>query len=141
MTYGREAILPTDKLEDGDTNEENDTIQRAYEIIKLTDERNEALENIEKSQEKQKERYNEGIKEETKLQIGDKVLLKDAAKEKQWSGKLSSKWKGPYYIQDVIGNGAYKLRTMDKRILKAPYNIKLLKRYYDQKDKQPIIYV
>jgi hypothetical protein len=141
MTYGREAILPTDKLEDGDTNKENDMIQRAYEIIKLTDERNEALENIEKSQEKQKERYNEGIKEETKLRIGDKVLLKDAAKEKQWSGKLSSKWKGPYYIHDVIGNGAYKLRTMDERILKAPYNIKLLKRYYDQKDKQPIIYV
>src|SRR5215212_6927667 len=141
MTYGREAVLPTEGFENGNTNEEDDIIQRTYEIIKLADERSKALENIEKSQSKQKERHDKRIQEETKLRIGDKVLLKDAAKEKQWSGKLSSKWKGPYYIHDTVGRGTYKLRTMDGKILKAPYNVKLLKKYYDQKDKQPTIYV
>src|SRR5437763_5316609 len=83
MMYGREAILLTKRFEDGNTNEENDRIQRAYEMIKLMDERSKALENIEKSQEKQKERHNKRIQEKTKLRIGDKVLLKDVAKEKQ----------------------------------------------------------
>jgi len=61
MMYGRKAILPTERFENGNTNEENDRIQRAYEMIKLTDERSKALENIEKSQEKQKKRHDKRI--------------------------------------------------------------------------------
>ena len=57
----------------------------------LTEEHEEARRNVRKSQEKQKERYDKRIGEETILKIGDKVLLKDAAKEKQWSGKLALK--------------------------------------------------
>ena len=53
-----------------------------------------------------------------KLKIGDKVLLKNAAKEKQWSEKLASKWKGPYYIHKEIGKEAYKLRTLNEKVLK-----------------------
>jgi sporulation protein YlmC with PRC-barrel domain len=139
--YGREAMLPIERFENEETNEENDRIQRIYKMIELTEERSKALENIEKSQEKQKERHDNRIPKETVLKIGDKVLLKDAAKEKQWSGKLSPKWKGPYYIHNTSGNGTYKLRTMDGKILKAPYNIKLLKKYYDRRDRQPVIYV
>ena len=65
--------------------------------------------NIKKSQENQKEKHDKKIKKETELNIRDKVLLKDVAKEKQWLGKLAPKWKGPYYIHDKIGKGAYKL--------------------------------
>ncbi|HVH96007.1 MAG TPA: hypothetical protein VM682_03595, partial [Bacillus sp. (in: firmicutes)] len=100
-----------------------------------------ALRRIEISQGQQKRRHDDKIKEETILKIRDKVLLKDAAKEKQWSGKLSSKWKGPYYIHEIIGKGAYKLRTMDGKVLKTPYNVKHLKKYYDQKEKLPKIFV
>jgi len=66
------------------------------------------------------------------FEVGNKVLLKDAAKEKQWSGKLQPKWKGPYIINEIVGKGAYKLRNLEGRILKAPYNIKLLKKYYSR---------
>src|SRR5215213_5578364 len=45
MAYGREAILPTEGIENGNTNEEDDIIQRIYEMIKLADERSKALEN------------------------------------------------------------------------------------------------
>ena len=99
----------------------------------MNEKRNEVLEIIKRSQEKQKERHDEKIIED-KFEIGDKVLLKDTAKEKQWSGKLSQKWKGPYYIHQIIGKGAYKLRDMDGRVLKAMRNIKHLKRYFDQRD-------
>jgi hypothetical protein len=141
MVYGREAILPIEDIREEEDFGKNAIIKRTYDLINLTDERIEALNNIEKSQIQQKRRHDTKIKEETKFEIGNKVLLKDAAKEKQWSGKLSQKWKGPYYIHDIIGKGAYKLRTIDGKVLKTPYNIKHLKKYYDQKDKLPLIFV
>ena len=141
MVYEREAILPMEKTETGENFEEEGVMQRIYDLINLAEERTEALDNIKKSQKKQKERHDGKIGEETKFVIGDKVLLKDAAKEKQWSGKLSQKWKGPYYIHEIIGKGAYKLRTMDGKVLKTARNIKHLKKYYDQKDTLPTIFV
>ena len=135
MMHGREAKLPTEEIEKGEINfGKGSTLKRIYELINLEEEHEETRRRIIKSQEKQKRRHDENIKEETKFKIGDKVLLKDAAKEKQWTGKLSPKWKGPYYIHRVIGKGAYKLRTLKGKVLKASYNIKHLKKYYDQRD-------
>ena len=141
MMYGREAILPIEDLEIGEDFEERAIIERIYELINLTDERNRALQRIEKSQTQQKKRHDEKINQETLFKIGDKILLKDAKKEKQWSGKLSSKWKGPYYIHEIIGKGAYKLRTLDGKVLKTSYNVKHLKKYYDQSEKLPMVLV
>src|SRR5947209_1885106 len=132
MTYGREATLPIDEIEIQENISEKESIlKRTYDIINLTEEREEARSNVGKSQEKQKKRYDNRIGEETILKIEDKVLLKDAAKEKQWSGKLASKWKGPYYIHKEIGKGAYKLRTLDGKVLKTSHNVKHVKKYYD----------
>ena len=63
------------------------------------------------------------------FQIGDKVLYYNAAKEKQWSGKLEEKWKGPYYIHEIVSKGSYKIKTMEGRIQKTPVNGELLKEY------------
>ncbi len=103
MVYGREAILPIEDFEPGEDFKEQAIISRTYDLINLTEGRSKALENIEKSQDQQKRRHDGRVKEETIFEIGDKVLLKDAAKEKQYSGKLSPKWKGPYYIHEIIG--------------------------------------
>jgi hypothetical protein len=131
MTYGREATLPIDEIEmSEDVSEKESLLKRTYNIINLTEERDEVRNIIRKSQENQKEKYDKKIKKETELNIGDKVLLKDAAKEKQWSGKLAPKWKGPYYIHDRIGKGAYKLRTLDGKVLEASHNVKHIKEYY-----------
>ena len=131
MTYGREAILPIDEMEIQENIFEKESIlKRIYEAINLTEKWDEVRENIKKSQENQKEKYDKKIKKETELNIGDKVLLKDAAKEKQWSEKLAPKWKGPYYIHDIIGKGAYKLRTLNGKVLEASHNIKHIKEYY-----------
>jgi hypothetical protein len=120
MTYGREAILPIDEMETlGKISEKESILKRIFEIINLTEERDKARNTIGKSQENQKEKYDKKIKKETELHIGDKVLLKDAAKEKQWSGKLAPKWKGPYYIHDKIGKGAYKLKNFGWKSVKS----------------------
>src|SRR2546423_7677122 len=82
MTYGREAILPIDEMDiPGNTAEEESILKRTYDLINLTEERENVRRNIGESQEKQKERYDRKIGYKTKLKIGDKVLLKDVAKE------------------------------------------------------------
>src|SRR3989440_5509274 len=134
MTFGREAILPIDETDiPGNIAEKESILKRTYDLINLTEERENVRRNIGKSQEKQKERYDRKVGDETKLKIGDKVLLKDAAKEKQWSGKLAPKWKGPYYIHEEIGKGAYKLRTLDGKVLKTSHNVKHIKKYFEMK--------
>ena len=50
-------------------------------------------------------------------------------KEKQWSGKLEEKWKGPYYIHEVLLKGSYKIKDTNRIIHKIPVNEKLLKKY------------
>ena len=54
MVYGREAILPIEETETGEDFEEKGIMKRIYDLINLVEERTEALENIEKSQEKQR---------------------------------------------------------------------------------------
>src|SRR5436189_3819880 len=82
MVYGREAILPIENIKSGKEFGDHAITKRIYDLVKLTEERSQALENIKKSQDQQKRRHDEKIKEETKFEIGMKVLLKDAAKEK-----------------------------------------------------------
>nr|GEU42949.1 reverse transcriptase domain-containing protein [Tanacetum cinerariifolium] len=45
-------------------------------------------------------------------------------------GKLGPKWEGPYEVTDALGNGAYKLRSMDGTMLPRTWNVTNLKRCY-----------
>jgi hypothetical protein len=80
-------------------------------------------------QQKQKDRHDAQMKNVKMYNIGDKVLYYRALLDKQWSGKLEPKWKGPYYIHAILGNGAYKLRETNGKVLKAPVNGTYLKIY------------
>ncbi|GET57239.1 putative integrase core domain protein [Rhizophagus irregularis DAOM 181602=DAOM 197198] len=139
LLYGRDAKLPTDSLE----NNGNPTLINHIEnlVDQLPQEIEIAKTNIEISQQKQKERHDRKLRHQIKFSIGDKVLYYDAAKEKQWTGKLNPKWKGPYYIHQVGEKGAYKLRTIDGKVLQTPVNGSLLKLYHDRQNWEPIIVV
>ncbi|GET57624.1 putative integrase core domain protein [Rhizophagus irregularis DAOM 181602=DAOM 197198] len=139
LLYGRDAKLPTDSLE----NNGNPTLINHIEnlVDQLPQEIEIAKTNIEISQQKQKERHDRKLRHQIKFSIGDKVLYYDAAKEKQWTGKLNPKWKGPYYIHQVGEKGAYKLRTIDGKVLRTPVNGSLLKLYHDRQNWEPIIVV
>ena len=133
LMHGKEARLPIDEEELPEEVEDFSTLLlgKMYELINLEEKRDQALYNIEQSQEKQKKRHDERIKEVT-FEIGEQVLLKDSAKEKQWSGKLESKWKGPYKIYEIIGKGAYKLQDENGKISKTTHNVKKLKKYHER---------
>ena len=96
----------------------------------------------EKSQDKQKRYHDKKIKrKQEEFEIEEKVLYYNAAKEKQWSGKLEDKWKGPYYIQQKLLNGSYKIKEINGRVLKTPVNGELLKRYNSREKFIPYVVV
>ena len=129
LVYGREAKLPMDSTE---IEEEPHLVQHvATQIDDLPVIRNQVRQQINFEQQKQKDRYDTRLQKAIQFQIGDQVLYYRAMLDKQWSGKLEPKWKGPYYIHAVIGNGAYKIRELDGRVLKTPVHGSLLKLYKD----------
>ena len=136
LVYGRNPRMPYNEMDE--ILQEN-LLDRLYQLTEeLPNNQEKAHKNIWKAQKIQKERHDLKIKER-KYKIGDKVLIYNAARDKHFSGKLKPKWKGPYYIYNTLRNGAYKLRTIDGKILTAPINIFLLKTYYDRDEWEPII--
>ncbi|CAB4414663.1 unnamed protein product [Rhizophagus irregularis] len=116
LINGREVKLPVDNLSDN----LEQINQRIFMLIDdLPHVREEAKIKVQESQIKQKEYHNQKIKKEINFEIGDKVLYYNAAKEKQWTGKLDSKWKGPFYIHQIKQNGAYQLRTIEGKVLRC----------------------
>ncbi|GES76605.1 putative integrase core domain protein [Rhizophagus clarus] len=138
LVNGREAKLPVDNLSD---NLEHINQRLLSLIDDLPHVREEAKIKVRESQVKQKDYHDQKIKKELNFEIGDKVLYYDAAKEKQWTGKLDPKWKGPFYIHEIRQNGAYKLRSMEGKVLRTPVNGSLLKLYNDRQNWAPIIAV
>jgi Integrase zinc binding domain/Integrase core domain len=139
LTYGRNPIMPhmeTEQIIEGNI------LDRLYSIIEeMPNQREEAKRNIAKNQKKQKERHDLKVDPTRRFKIGDKVLMYDAARDKHFTGKLKPKWKGPYYIHNVLKNGAYKIRTMEGKVLVAPINILLLKKYHSRENWEPMITV
>ncbi|RHZ60338.1 hypothetical protein Glove_355g43 [Diversispora epigaea] len=121
---------------------ENNLLTR---LFTLTDElpviRGQTQKQIEKQQSKQKEYHDRQIKNIKRYQIGDKVLMYDAAKHTSHTGKLEPKWKGPFYIHNKLNPGVYKLRTLEGKVLLAPINGSLLKMYYERSTWEPQIVI
>ncbi|GET59961.1 uncharacterized protein K02A2.6-like [Rhizophagus irregularis DAOM 181602=DAOM 197198] len=136
-TYGRRAKLPLDKDENKITLA--DRVKILIEELPVI--RRKMKENVEEAQEKQKQQHDKRGIRKPKFEIGEKVLLYEAWREKQWSGKLQNKWKGPYLIHEEFGNGAYKLKELDGRILKTPQNGEWLKKFYDRRGFTPKIVI
>jgi hypothetical protein len=105
----------------------------------LPHDRSTVKQRIDQQQTKQKEYHDKQITKPIEFQVGDKVLLYRAETEKHYSGKLNEKWKGPYYIHSVLPHESYKLRAFSGKILKNPFNKKLLKIYNDREKWTPQI--
>ena len=132
LTYGREAILPiefqvqTQSIQIKETNDKDDLLNRVRQITgRMDHDINQAQSNIEKSQRKQKERHDKNLTNEYTFRVGELVLMHKT--EIQDKKKLEERWKGPYYVHADLGNGVYKLRTMDRKILKMLINSARLK--------------
>nr|GEX30142.1 hypothetical protein [Tanacetum cinerariifolium] len=61
---------------------------------------------------------------------GDFVYRSNDASHAVAGGKLGPKWERSYEVTKALGDGAYKLRSMDGTILPRTWNIANLKRCY-----------
>ena len=127
LVYGRSARLPVDGSEDADSFSQNDRLRKLIDDVPHI--RSKAHDTITKAQTKQKKFHDDHIRKPHGFQIGDKVLYFKVALDQSHSGKLNPKWKGPYYVHQVLPNESYKLRTLEGQILAAPANGNLLKIY------------
>nr|GEU46390.1 reverse transcriptase domain-containing protein [Tanacetum cinerariifolium] len=73
--------------------------------------------------------YNARVRSVT-FRPGDFVYHSNDASHAMEGGKLGPKWEGPYEVTEALGDGAYKLRSMDKIVLPGTWNIANLKRCY-----------
>ena len=137
LVYGREATLPVDfavptaRSQIAMTNPQEDLMNRIHHMTgQFEYARINAQDNIEKSQQKQKERHDGQLTSVQQYKIGDSVLMyRSELKNRK---KLEDRWKGPYYIHNVLSNRAYKLRMLDDKILKVPINGNRLKLYHQR---------
>lgn len=75
-------------------------------------------------------KYNTRVKPRN-LKPGDLVLrLCQGPRKNTQHGKLAAKWEGPFRIQYIVGNGAYKLETLDQKEIPRTWNSTHLKYYY-----------
>nr|GEW24878.1 reverse transcriptase domain-containing protein [Tanacetum cinerariifolium] len=82
-----------------------------------------------KTKSKMTKYYNARVRGVT-FRPGDLVYRSKDASHAVAGGKLGPKWEGPYEVTEGLGDGAYKLRSMDGTILPRTWNIANLKRCY-----------
>ena len=74
--------------------------------------------------------YNKNVRVRT-FQVGDMVLRKIFPNKKEINaGKLGTSWEGPYFIDFISGQGAYRLQTLEGEMIPRAWNVHHLKLYH-----------
>ena len=134
LMYGREARLPIDltRVQPDDEPQELDfelKLQRMLELQKKLHEQ--AYANIQKAQARQKKQYEAKHNTNTRITVGDKVLVKSMKNESRKGGKLEPQFTGPYKVAEDIGKGRYRLQDHNGNLLKTAINCHRLKIWHD----------
>ena len=100
------------------------------QLLHLEEKRDEALENFAKHQGVVK-RWFDKMEKVKEFWILDLVLRWDKAHEKKGGhDKFDNLWKGPYQIFEILGDNAFKLKTLIGKEVQLPVNGKFLKHYF-----------
>ena len=112
------------------TNEEKHQL-RLQELEALNDKRLQAQQQIELYQARITRAFNKKVKERT-FKKGDLVLAvrRPMVMTHKTKGKFQPKWEGPFVVESVYSNGAYRLITSNGDTLMMPINDRFLKKYY-----------
>ena len=138
LVYGCEAVLPLEiqipslnvALTTEMTNEEKHRL-RLQELEVLDDKRPQAQQQIELYQARITRAFNKKVKERT-FKKGDLVLAvrRPIVLTHKTKEKFQPEWKGPFIVESVYSNGAYRLITPNGDMLMTPINSRFLKKYY-----------
>nr|GFA59379.1 reverse transcriptase domain-containing protein [Tanacetum cinerariifolium] len=133
LTYGTEAVTPAEIGMPTYRTTAVDVVNNDEELrlnLDLLEERRELAAMSEaRSKSKMMKYYNSRVRG-VAFKLGDFVYRSNDASHAVAGGKLGPKWEGPYEVTDALGNGAYKLRSMDGTMLPRTWNVTNLKRCY-----------
>ena len=142
LKYGIEPRMPIDLkwskyIEDDDGNYVFDAILERVKILEeIRGKRVAVLEKLQFGYDKRRlDRENNPRIRKVPLVEGDKVLLWRSELDKQWSGKYEPRWKGPFIVLRMFGNGTYNLGKIDGKIFKNnPVSGRFLKKYRENEN-------
>nr|GEW65067.1 reverse transcriptase domain-containing protein [Tanacetum cinerariifolium] len=116
LTYGTEAVIPSEIEMPTYRTATVDVVSNDEELrlnLDLLEERCERAAICEaKAKSKMEKYYNARVRGVT-FKLGDFVYRSNDASHAVAGGKLGPKWEGPYEVTEALGDGAYKLRSMD----------------------------
>ena len=130
LVYGCDAMIPVEIQESwprfqnfvaADSNEE-----RRLNLDLLDEVREEVRVQVEAVKRRIERRYNSKVMPR-QFRGGD---LMRKAHQYEMENKLSPKWTGPFRITEVLGNGAYRLETLEGGAIPRTWNATHLKLYY-----------
>nr|KYP33016.1 hypothetical protein KK1_046184 [Cajanus cajan] len=131
LVYGTDAMIPIKIAEPSVRSicftEEESEQGRRVDLDLITETREKARINQVAAQRRAAFKYNTKVVPRDFV-VGDLVLKR--AQLTQLTNKLSPKWVGPYKIDDVVGKGAYPLRTLDGGAIPRTWNAANLRFYY-----------
>ncbi|KAM2067325.1 hypothetical protein ACFX1T_043670 [Malus domestica] len=137
LVYGVEAVLPLESqipslrmaIQEGLTDEENAKLC-LQELEALDEKRLEAQQHLECYQARLSKAFNKKVLPQS-FQMGDLVLSlrRSIITTHKTKSKFTSKWDGPYVVQEVYTNGACLIMAEDGLKI-GPINGRFLKRYY-----------
>ncbi|GJV49902.1 reverse transcriptase domain-containing protein [Tanacetum coccineum] len=116
LTYGMEAVIPAEigmptyRTATVDTVHNDEELRLNLDLLEEKQERTAICEA--KAKMKMTKYYSARVRGVT-FRLGDFVYHSNDASHAAASGKLGPKWEGPYEVTKALGDGAYKLRTMD----------------------------
>ncbi|GJW10669.1 hypothetical protein Tco_1576496 [Tanacetum coccineum] len=120
LTYDTEAVIPAEirmptyRTAVVDVVHNDDEIRLNLDL--LGERRERAAIREAKAKSKMTRYYNARVRGVT-FKPGDYVYRSNKASHAMDGGKLGPKWEGPYEVTEVLGDGAYKLRSMDGAVL------------------------
>ena len=136
LFYQREAVLPIDldcnlidfsddnALSNDDSSNKKIISETFHAMNKMKNELfDEAYQNIEKSQKRQKLDYNRRIAPNYEIRINKKVLLRNSRRDDRKGGKLVKPWTGPYTVTSILSTNNSTLKNLKGLILKITKNI------------------
>ncbi|GJX51685.1 reverse transcriptase domain-containing protein [Tanacetum coccineum] len=132
LTYGTEAVIPAEirmpTYRTAAVDVHND--EELQLNLDLLEERRERAAIREAKAKLQMTKYYNARVRGVTFRPGDFVYRSNDANHVVAGGKLGPKWEGPYEVTEALGDGAYRLRSMDGTVLPRTWNIANLKKCY-----------
>jgi len=131
LVYGSDAMIPVEIQESSSCFlnfvAENSNEERKVNLDLLDEFKEEAR--IKAKALKRRVEYNHSSKlKPRQFQVVDLVMQK--AHPYQLENKLSPKWTGPFRVTEALGNGAYRLETLEGGVIPRTWNETNLKFYF-----------